>query len=105
MITMDLKGRTVIRPRLFNRQEAESRSICTNEGCRARSEDVLVIRSLRWREDRVEFGLLGPLLVRGASTPGRVAAGKQRVLLATMLGRANAGGAADDLARAAREGG
>src|SRR5260221_1003106 len=88
----------------FNRQEAESRSICTNEGCRASSEYVLVIRSLRWREDRVEFGLLGPLLVRVDSTPVRVSAGKQRVLLATMLVRANQVVAVDDLARAVWDG-
>src|SRR5260221_82415 len=68
----------------FNRQEAEARSICTNEGCRASSEYVLVIRSLRWREDRVEVGLVGPVLVRVDSTPVRVSAGKQRALLATM---------------------
>ncbi len=52
----------------------------------------------------MEFGLLGPLLVRVDSTPVRVSAGKQRVLLATMLVRANQVVAVDDLARAVWDG-
>jgi DNA-binding SARP family transcriptional activator/tetratricopeptide (TPR) repeat protein len=41
------------------------------------------------REDGVEFGLLGPLLVRDAETPVQITAGKQRVLLAALLLDAN----------------
>jgi DNA-binding SARP family transcriptional activator/Tfp pilus assembly protein PilF len=52
----------------------------------------------------VEFGLLGPLLVRVDGTPVRVSAGKQRVLLAAMLVRANQVVAVDDLARAVWDG-
>ncbi|HEX4656573.1 MAG TPA: BTAD domain-containing putative transcriptional regulator [Streptosporangiaceae bacterium] len=52
----------------------------------------------------MEFGLLGPLLVRVDNTPVRVSAGKQRVLLAAMLVRANQVVAVDDLARAVWDG-
>jgi DNA-binding SARP family transcriptional activator/tetratricopeptide (TPR) repeat protein len=48
----------------------------------------------------VEFGLLGPLLVRSGDTPIQVSAGKQRVLLAVLLLHANQVVAADDLASA-----
>jgi DNA-binding SARP family transcriptional activator/Tfp pilus assembly protein PilF len=58
----------------------------------------------RWREDRVEFGLLGPLLVRVGREPVRVSAGKQRALLATLLLRANQVVAVDDLAAAVWDG-
>jgi DNA-binding SARP family transcriptional activator/tetratricopeptide (TPR) repeat protein len=37
----------------------------------------------------VEFGLLGPLVVRSGDTPAQVSAGKQRVLLAALLLDAN----------------
>jgi hypothetical protein len=37
------------------------------------------------REDGVEFGLLGPLLVRAGDRPVQIPAGKQRVLLAALL--------------------
>jgi DNA-binding SARP family transcriptional activator len=40
------------------------------------------------REDMVEFGLLGPLVVRADGSPVVVSAGKQRVLLAALLLRA-----------------
>ena len=48
----------------------------------------------------MEFGLLGPLLVRSTDTPIQVSAGKQRVLLALLLLHANQVVAADDLASA-----
>ncbi len=48
----------------------------------------------------MEFGLLGPLLVRSGDTPVQVSAGKQRVLLAVLLLHANRTVAADDLASA-----
>ena len=58
---------------------------------------------MRWREDRVEFGLLGPLLVRVGRKPVRVSAGKQRVLLATKCyGRTGPG--VNDLGGLARDG-
>src|ERR1700683_1034358 len=41
------------------------------------------------REDRVEFGLLGPLVVEADGAQVTVSAGKQRVLLAALLLRAN----------------
>ena len=41
------------------------------------------------REDMVEFGLLGPLVVRAGGSPVVVSAGKQRVLLAALLLRAD----------------
>jgi DNA-binding SARP family transcriptional activator len=59
---------------------------------------------LRWQEDRVEFGLLGPLLVRVGGVPVRVSAGKQRVLLAALLVRVNQVVGVDDLADAVWEG-
>ena len=37
----------------------------------------------------MEFGLLGPLVVRVGGSPVKVSAGKQRVLLAALLLRAN----------------
>jgi DNA-binding SARP family transcriptional activator/tetratricopeptide (TPR) repeat protein len=48
----------------------------------------------------VEFGLLGPLLVRSGDTPVEVSARKQRVLLAVLLLHANQAVAAGDLASA-----
>jgi DNA-binding SARP family transcriptional activator/tetratricopeptide (TPR) repeat protein len=48
----------------------------------------------------VEFGLLGPLVVRSGDTPIQVSAGKQRVLLALLLLHANQAVGADDLASA-----
>jgi len=46
-----------------------------------------------WRswgqEDLVEFGLLGPLVIRAGGSPVVISAGKQRVLLAALLLRAN----------------
>jgi DNA-binding SARP family transcriptional activator len=63
-----------------------------------------VIWSLRWLEERVEFGLLGPLLVRVGKAPVRVSAGKQRALLAALLMRANQVVAVDDLAEAVWDG-
>jgi DNA-binding SARP family transcriptional activator/tetratricopeptide (TPR) repeat protein len=48
----------------------------------------------------VEFGLLGPLLVRSGNTPVMVSAGKQRVLLAVLLLHANQAVTAGDLASA-----
>src|SRR5499427_4552517 len=44
---------------------------------------------LHIQEDLVEFGLLGPLVVRAGGSPVVVSAGKQRVLLAALLLRAN----------------
>ena len=41
------------------------------------------------QEDLVEFGLLGPLVVRAGGSEVEVSAGKQRVLLAALLLRAN----------------
>jgi DNA-binding SARP family transcriptional activator len=52
----------------------------------------------------VEFGLLGPLLVRVGRKPVRVSAGKQRVLLATLLVRANQVVAVDDLSETVWDG-
>jgi DNA-binding SARP family transcriptional activator/Tfp pilus assembly protein PilF len=52
----------------------------------------------------VEFGLLGPLLVRVGEKPVRVSAGKQRVLLAALLLRANQVVAVADLAEAVWDG-
>jgi DNA-binding SARP family transcriptional activator/Flp pilus assembly protein TadD len=60
--------------------------------------------SVWWREDRVEFGLLGPLLVRVGGETVRVSAGKQRVLLATLLLRTGQVVAVDDLAAAVWDG-
>ena len=57
------------------------------------------------REDRVEFGLLGPLVVRVGGSRVTVSAGKQRVLLAALLLRANQVVSAADLARFIWEGG
>jgi DNA-binding SARP family transcriptional activator len=48
----------------------------------------------------VEFGLLGPLLVRSGDAPVQVSAGKHRVLLAALLLQANQVVAAGDLASA-----
>jgi DNA-binding SARP family transcriptional activator/tetratricopeptide (TPR) repeat protein len=55
-------------------------------------------------EDRVEFGLLGPLVVRAGDAPVVVSAGKQRVLLAALLLRANQVVASAELAEAVWEG-
>jgi DNA-binding SARP family transcriptional activator/Flp pilus assembly protein TadD len=52
----------------------------------------------------VEFGLLGPLLVRVGERQVRVSAGKQRVLLAALLLRANQVVAVDELAEAVWDG-
>jgi len=52
----------------------------------------------------VEFGLLGPLLVRVDGVPVRVSAGKQRVLLAGLLLRTNQVVGVNDLAAAVWEG-
>jgi DNA-binding SARP family transcriptional activator/Tfp pilus assembly protein PilF len=52
----------------------------------------------------VEFGLLGPLLVRVGEMQVRVSAGKQRVLLAALLLRANQVVAVDELAEAVWDG-
>ena len=46
----------------------------------------------------MEFGVLGPLVVRPRETPVWISAGKQRVLLAALLLRANQVVAVDDLA-------
>jgi DNA-binding SARP family transcriptional activator len=48
----------------------------------------------------VEFGLLGPLVVRVDESPVTISAGKQRVLLAALLLRANQVVPVDDLAEA-----
>jgi DNA-binding SARP family transcriptional activator/tetratricopeptide (TPR) repeat protein len=48
----------------------------------------------------VEFGLLGPLMVRSGDMPVQVSAGKQRVLLALLLLHANQVVTANDLASA-----
>jgi len=56
------------------------------------------------REDSVEFGLLGPLLVRTADGPVPISAGKQRVLLATLLLAVNQVVAIDKLAEALWQG-
>jgi DNA-binding SARP family transcriptional activator/tetratricopeptide (TPR) repeat protein len=53
----------------------------------------------------VEFGLLGPLVVRAGGSRVTVTAGKQRVLLAALLLRANQVVPAADLARFVWEGG
>jgi len=52
----------------------------------------------------VEFGLLGPLVVRAGGVPVVVSASKQRVLLAALLLRANQVVAAGELAEAVWEG-
>jgi DNA-binding SARP family transcriptional activator/tetratricopeptide (TPR) repeat protein len=52
----------------------------------------------------VEFGLLGPLVVRAGGAPVMVSAGKQRVLLAALLLRANEVVGAGELAEAVWEG-
>jgi DNA-binding SARP family transcriptional activator len=52
----------------------------------------------------VEFGLLGPLVVRAGDAPVVVSASKQRVLLAALLLRANQVVAAAELAEAVWEG-
>jgi DNA-binding SARP family transcriptional activator len=52
----------------------------------------------------VEFGLLGPLVVRAGGVPVVVSASKQRVLLAALLLRANQVVAAAELAEAVWEG-
>jgi DNA-binding SARP family transcriptional activator/tetratricopeptide (TPR) repeat protein len=52
----------------------------------------------------VEFGLLGPLVVRAGDVPVVVSASKQRVLLAALLLRANEVVAAAELAEAVWEG-
>ena len=52
----------------------------------------------------MEFGLLGPLVVRAGGTPLTVSAGKQRVLLAALLLRANEVVGAGELAQAVWEG-
>jgi DNA-binding SARP family transcriptional activator/tetratricopeptide (TPR) repeat protein len=56
-------------------------------------------------EDRVEFGLLGPLVVRASGSRVTVSAGKQRVLLAALLLRGNQVVPAADLTRFVWEGG
>jgi DNA-binding SARP family transcriptional activator len=56
------------------------------------------------REDSVEFGLLGPLLVRTGDEPVPISAGKQRVLLATLLLAVNQVVATDKLAEALWQG-
>src|SRR5215831_12694117 len=53
---------------------------------------------LHVQEDLVEFGLLGPLVIRAGGLPVVVSAGKQRVLLAALLLRANQVVPAADLA-------
>jgi DNA-binding SARP family transcriptional activator len=55
-------------------------------------------------EDRVEFGLLGPLVVGAGGSRVPVSAGKQRVLLAALLLRANQVVSAAELAEAVWEG-
>ena len=52
----------------------------------------------------MEFGLLGPLVVRAGDVPVVVSASKQRVLLAALLLRANEVVAAAELAEAVWEG-
>ena len=52
----------------------------------------------------MEFGLLGPLVVRAGGSPLTVSAGKQRVLLAALLLRANEVVGAGELAQAVWEG-
>jgi DNA-binding SARP family transcriptional activator/tetratricopeptide (TPR) repeat protein len=52
----------------------------------------------------VEFGLLGPLVVKAGGSRLNVSAGKQRVLLAALLLRANEVVGADELAQAVWEG-
>ena len=52
----------------------------------------------------MEFGLLGPLVVRAGGVPVMVSASKQRVLLAALLLRANEVVAAGELAEAVWEG-
>ena len=52
----------------------------------------------------MEFGLLGPLLVRAGDSPVTVTAGKQRVLMAALLLRANEVVASADLAAAVWQG-
>ena len=52
----------------------------------------------------MEFGLLGPLLVRVGEMRVRISAGKQRVLLAALLLRANQVVAVDELAEALWDG-
>jgi DNA-binding SARP family transcriptional activator len=56
------------------------------------------------REDSVEFGLLGPLLVRAGERSIPISAGKQRVLLATLLLAVNQVVAIDKLAEALWQG-
>jgi DNA-binding SARP family transcriptional activator len=56
------------------------------------------------QEDRVEFGLLGPLVVGVGGSRVPVSAGKQRVLLATLLLRANQVVSAAELAEVMWEG-
>jgi DNA-binding SARP family transcriptional activator/Tfp pilus assembly protein PilF len=56
------------------------------------------------QEDRVEFGLLGPLVVGAGESRVPVSAGKQRVLLAALLLRANQVVSAAELAEAVWEG-
>ena len=53
----------------------------------------------------MEFGLLGPLLVRVGESRVTVSAGKQRVLMAALLLRANEVVASADLAAAVWQGG
>ena len=48
----------------------------------------------------MEFGLLGPLLVKSGDTPVQVSAAKQRIVLATLLLRANEAVSMADLAEA-----
>ncbi|MGA8459244.1 MAG: winged helix-turn-helix domain-containing protein, partial [Streptosporangiaceae bacterium] len=52
----------------------------------------------------MEFGLLGPLVVRAGGSRVTVSAGKQRVLLAALLLRANEVVGAGELAQAVWEG-
>jgi DNA-binding SARP family transcriptional activator len=56
------------------------------------------------REDSVEFGLLGPMLVRTGDGPVPISAGKQRVLLAALLLAVNQVVAIDRLAEALWQG-
>ena len=48
----------------------------------------------------MEFGLLGPLVVGVGESPVTISAGKQRVLIAALLLRANQVVPVDDLAEA-----
>jgi DNA-binding SARP family transcriptional activator/tetratricopeptide (TPR) repeat protein len=66
--------------------------------------DGLVWGPTAHREDRVEFGLLGPMVVRADGSRVTVSAGKQRVLLAALLLRSGQVVPAADLTRFVWEG-